>query len=82
MERTEKNSCVIRLNTIEKVKNFVSRVSTFECDVDIMYGRYVIDGKSMMGIFSLNLMNPITVMILSNDEEELKRFFEAMEDFK
>ena len=82
MERTEKNSCVIRLNTIEKVKNFVSRVSTFECDVDIIYGRYVIDGKSMMGIFSLNLMNPITVMILSNDEEELKRFFEIMEDFK
>ena len=70
MERTEKNSCVIRLNSIEKVKNFVSRVSTFECDVDIIYGRYVIDGKSMMGIFSLNLMNPITVMILSNDEED------------
>ena len=82
MERTEKNSCVVRLNTIEKVKNFVSRVSTFECDVDIIYGRYVIDGKSMMGIFSLNLMNPITVMILSNDEEDLKNFFEIMEDFK
>ena len=82
MERTEKNSCVIRLNSIEKVKNFVSRVSTFECDVDIIYGRYVIDGKSMMGIFSLNLMNPITVMILSNDEEDLKKFFEIMEDFK
>ena len=82
MERTEKNSCVVRLNTIEKVKNFVSRVSTFECDVDIIYGRYVIDGKSMMGIFSLNLMNPITVMILSNDEEDLKIFFEIMEDFK
>ena len=82
MERTEKNSCVIRLNSIEKVKNFVSRVSTFECDVDIIYGRYVIDGKSMMGIFSLNLMNPITVMILSNDEEDLKSFFEIMEDFK
>ena len=82
MERTEKNSCVIRLNSIEKVKNFVSRVSTFECDVDIIYGRYVIDGKSMMGIFSLNLMNPITVMILSNDEEDLERFFDIMEDFK
>ena len=82
MERTEENSCVIRLNSIEKVKNFVSRVSTFECDVDIIYGRYVIDGKSMMGIFSLNLMNPITVMILSNDEEDLKNFFEIMEDFK
>ena len=82
MERTEGNSCVIKLNSIEKVKDFVSRVSTFECDVDIIYGRYVIDGKSVMGIFSLNLMNPITAMILSDDEEELKRFNEMMEDFK
>ena len=82
MERTEGNSCVIKLNSIEKVKDFVSRVSTFECDVDIIYGRYVIDGKSVMGIFSLNLMNPITAMILSDDEEELKRFSDMMEDFK
>ena len=82
MKRTDKNTRVIKLNSIEKVKDFVSRVSTFECDVDIIYGRYVIDGKSVMGIFSLNLMNPITAMILSDDEEELKRFSDMMEDFK
>ena len=82
MKRTDKNTRVIKLNSIEKVKDFVSRVSTFECDVDIIYGRYVIDGKSVMGIFSLNLMNPITAMILSDDEEELKRFSDTMEDFK
>ena len=34
MERTEKNSCVIRLNTLEKVKNFVAQMSTFDCDID------------------------------------------------
>ena len=78
----EKNSCVIRLNTIEKVKDFVNRVSTFDCDIDIIYGRYVIDGTSIMGIFSLNLTNPVTVMIHTDDYDELKRFFDMMEDFK
>lgn len=78
----EKNTCVIRLNSIEKVKDFVNRVSTFNCDVDIIYGRYVIDGTSIMGIFSLNLTNPVTAMIHTDDYEELKRFYDMMEDFK
>ena len=78
----DKNTCVIKLNTIEKVKAFVSRISTFDCDVDIIYGRYVIDGTSIMGIFSLDLTNPVTVMIHTDDYDELKRFFEIMEDFK
>ena len=78
----DKNTCVIKLNSIEKVKDFVNRVSTFDCDVDIIYGRYVIDGTSIMGIFSLDLTNPVTAMIHTDDYEELKRFFEMMEDFK
>ena len=78
----DKNTCVIKLNTIDKVKDFVSRVSTFDCDVDILYGRYIIDGKSIMGIFSLDLTNPVTVMIHTDDYDELKRFFKMMEDFK
>ena len=78
----KKNSCVIKLNSIEKVKNFVSRISTFDCDVDILYGRYIIDATSIMGIFSLDLTNPVTVMIHTDDYDELKRFFEIMEDFK
>ena len=78
----DKNTCVIKLNSIEKVKNFVNQVSTFDCDVDIIYGRYVIDGASIMGIFSLDLTNPVTAMIHTDDYDELKRFFEIMEDFK
>ena len=78
----EKNTCVIKLNSIEKVKNFVSRVSTFDCDVDILYGRYIIDATSIMGIFSLDLTNPVTVMIHTDDYDELKLFNEIMEDFK
>ena len=78
----DKNTCVIKLNSIEKVKDFVSRISTFDCDVDILYGRYIIDATSIMGIFSLDLTNPVTVMIHTDDYDELKRFFEIMEDFK
>ena len=78
----DKNTCVIKLNSIEKVKDFVSRVSTFNCDVDIIYGRYVIDGTSIMGIFSLDLTNPVTAMIHTDDYDELKRFYDMMEDFK
>ena len=78
----DKNTCVIKLNTIDKVKDFVSRVSTFDCDVDILYGRYIIDATSIMGIFSLDLTNPVTVMIHTDNYDELKLFNEIMEDFK
>ena len=78
----DKNTCVIKLNSIEKVKNFVSRISTFDCDVDILYGRYIIDGKSLMSIFSLDLMNSLKAVIHTDDYDELKLFNEIMEDFK
>ena len=47
----------IFLGTIERVKDFVNEVSHLECDVDIVSGRYVIDAKSIMGIFSTDLSN-------------------------
>ena len=82
MERTEKNSCVIRLNTLEKVKNFVAQMSTFDCDIDVLYRRYILDAKSIMSILSVDLMQPLKVVIHSDDYEDLKKFFEIMEDFK
>ena len=78
----DKNTCVIKLNSIEKVKNFVSRISTFDCDVDILYGRYIIDATSIMGIFSLYFTDTVTVVIHTDDCDELKLFNEIMEDFK
>ena len=53
----------IFLGTIERVKNFVNEVSHLECDVDIVSGRYVIDAKSIMGIFSLDLSKPINLNV-------------------
>ena len=53
----------IFLGTIERVKDFVNAVTRLDCDVDIVSGRYVIDAKSIMGIFSLDLSKPITLNI-------------------
>ena len=78
----DKNTCIIKLNSIEKVKDFVNQVSTFECDVDVLYRRYILDAKSIMALLSADLTEPLKVMIHTDDYDELKRFFEIMEDFK
>ena len=57
----------IRINTIEDVKNFVTTVTKCNYDVDIVSGRYAIDAKSIMGIFSLDLSKPIDLNIHAED---------------
>lgn len=53
----------ISLNSIDKVKSFVNTIAQFDFDFDLVSGRYVIDAKSIMGIFSLDLSNPIELSI-------------------
>ncbi len=53
----------ISLNSIDKVKSFVNDISKFDFDLDLVSGRYVIDAKSIMGIFSLDLSKPIDLNI-------------------
>jgi phosphotransferase system HPr-like phosphotransfer protein len=57
----------ICLNSIDKVKSFVNDISKFDSDFDLVSGRYVIDAKSIMGIFSLDLSKPIVLNIHSED---------------
>ncbi len=54
---------VIVLNTINDVKCFVNTVSKYSFDVDLISGRYAVDAKSIMGIFSLDLSKPITMEV-------------------
>ena len=56
----------ISLNSIDKVKSFVNAITQFETDFDLISGRYVIDAKSIMGIFSLDLSKPIDLAIHSD----------------
>ena len=53
----------ISLNSIGKVKSFVNAITQFDYDFDLISGRYVIDAKSIMGIFSLDLSKPIDLNI-------------------
>ena len=57
----------IRINTIEDVKNFVTTVTKCNYEVDIVSGRYAIDAKSIMGIFSLDLSKPLELRVHSDD---------------
>ena len=58
----------VLLNTIDKVKSFVNTVSRFDSDFDMLSGHYIVDGKSIMGIFSLDLARPIKVLVYNDHE--------------
>ena len=58
----------ISLNSIDKVKSFVNDISKFNYDFDLISGRYVIDAKSIMGIFSLDLSKPIDLCIHAEED--------------
>ena len=57
----------ISLNSIDKVKSFVNDITKFNNDFDLVSGRYVIDAKSIMGIFSLDLSKPIDLNIHADE---------------
>ena len=68
--------CQIKLNSITDVKEFVNITFKAENDVDLICGKYHIDGKSIMGIFSLELDRPIEMEMSDADMEKLKSQFE------
>lgn len=72
----------IMLKSIDDVKVFVNEVNKVQCDVDLSSGRYVVDAKSIMGIFSLDLTNPIQLEIHSKEKGECDNFIQAIEKFK
>jgi len=70
----------ISLNSIEKVKSFVNEIAKFESDFDLISGRYIIDAKSIMGIFSLDLSQQITLKIHA-EEPELTEILESLKPY-
>ena len=69
----------ISLNSIDKVKAFVNDITKFDNDFDLVSGRYVIDAKSIMGIFSLDLSKPIDLSI--HAEENLNEILEILKPY-
>ncbi|MBQ9545641.1 MAG: HPr family phosphocarrier protein [Clostridia bacterium] len=66
----------IKLSTINDVRDFVSAVTAYDGEADLTSGRYVVDAKSIMGIFSLDLSEPITLTVHSGSEAELEKLVE------
>ena len=68
----------IRLANVQDIREFVNIVILADYEVDLVQGRYVIDAKSIMGIFSLDLLSPISLIAHSDNADAL---FEKLAKF-
>lgn len=73
---------LINLYSIERVKKFVNIASKYKSEIDVCEGKYIVDGKSIIGIFSLNLLKPVIVKINSEDREEIAKFIIETKEFR
>ena len=64
-------SVMIRLSLVENVNKFVNIVARYPFEMDLRAGRHVVDAKSILGIFSLDLSKPITLEVYSDDCQQL-----------
>ena len=64
-------SAVIKLSLVENVNNFVNIVSRYPFEMDLRAGRHVVDAKSILGIYSLDLSKPITLEIYNDESDDL-----------
>lgn len=62
----------VQISSIGDVKNFVNIVGKYDFDIDLISDRYVVDAKSIMGIFSLDLTKPIKVQLHSEDTQAIE----------
>lgn len=70
----------VLLNDIDKVKSFVNITIKFDADMDLISGRYIIDAKSIMGIFSMDLSKPV-VLKIHEDGEKAEEIVKALESY-
>ena len=72
----------IKLALAEDIKKFVNEARTFTSDINVRSGNYIVDGKSILGLFSINTSNPIEIELISSDLEEIERFNVMISKFK
>ena len=68
----------IKLTDMQSIREFVKEVVLLPYDVDLVQGRYIVDAKSIMGIFALDITSPIKVVANTNDATS---FFDAIAQF-
>lgn len=69
----------LMLDSVDKVREFSNVAGKVDCNFDLKSGRYIIDGKSIMGIFSLDLTKPVEVLLTS--EGDKKELLDAFHEF-
>lgn len=70
----------ILLETIESVKKFVSIISNYDADFELMSGKYIINAKSILGIFSIDLSKPVLLRI-NAEGDNLEKIKDAIQEF-
>ena len=70
----------VKLNGIDDIKNFCAKASSQLFDIDVVSGRYVVDAKSIMGLFSLDLSRPVEVTIQA-EKSECESFLTEIDNF-
>jgi phosphotransferase system HPr-like phosphotransfer protein len=71
----------IKLSTIEDVRNFVNTLAQYSADFDLISGRYTVDAKSLMGIFSLDLLKPLDFVIHAEEGNALDSILADVKDW-
>ena len=71
----------INLNNTNNIKDFVNATRSFESDINVRNERTLIDGKSVLGLFDLDLSRNVYADLISDDENEIFRFKTVMEAF-
>lgn len=72
----------IKLTTVDEVKDFCNLACKLESDIFLKSDRYIIDGKSIMGIFSLSLEKELDMEIVDRDDKEIDNFLEKLKELK
>ena len=75
------NEFYIKVDSVDKVKDFVKVTNKIVPDMDLIVGRYIIDAKSIMGIFSVDLTRKLRLKIHSDNEKECTEIRKKLEKF-
>ena len=81
-QKEKKMNKKIILNSIDKVKDFATKAGHFEENITLQSGRYVVNGKSIMGIFSLDLTQPMDMIIEAESEERAEEIWATLDKFE
>lgn len=75
------NNFFIKLDTVDKIKDFCNKTFKIDFELDLHSGRYIIDGKSIMGIFSLDLSKKIEVVPHCDNTDKIEKFKESVKAY-